>query len=568
MRRCCRNWIFLVALGTATSFFSACGPERNYKLLSTLFDGVPTPEQRAAQKAAQLCPCSPDAKEPAGVLAEADLEATAPEKPRPAIEQLKTWEEVLQELPADPAGGPDWVQALKHGVIGPRTYLASDLPPAAPFTLDTLVAATIPDSGPPFDLDIEIVPPKAPFYKVLFPHSSHTLWLNCSSCHPGIVVQRGSGMQTIFNGDYCGKCHGKVSFAPKTGCVRCHSNLRPVSPEAIDADLATAKETAIAGTPELVEQGQALYMEACAVCHGENGDGNGFLGEHLNPRPRDFTAGKYKFRSTNSSSIPTDFDLFRTITQGIPGTSMPNFAFFTQEERFALVHFIKEFSERFATQKPAEPIEIQDPPPLLTPELMELGKEFYKMAECNKCHGDEGRGDGPTAPELKDDWDQPLRPFDFTSGKPRGGSKVTDYYRNMMTGLQGTPMPDFGDVFEPEQAWGVSYYVRSLGDAQRNLPPAVKGDVRFERGPANSGAVVDPVEMPPATFPHWFHRMRVRCNVCHPSVFEMQAGANSVTMDAIREGKFCGKCHPSYPDGKSLAWPVTFESCTRCHVLP
>jgi len=72
---------------------------------------------------------------------------------------------------------------------------------------------------------------------------------------------------------------------------------------------------------------------------------------------------------------------------------------------------------------------------------------------------------------------------------------------------------------------------------------------------------------PPSTFAHWFHRTRVRCSVCHPSIFEMKAGANDITMDSIREGKFCGKCHPSYPDPKALvAWPVSFDSCARCHV--
>jgi c(7)-type cytochrome triheme protein len=66
---------------------------------------------------------------------------------------------------------------------------------------------------------------------------------------------------------------------------------------------------------------------------------------------------------------------------------------------------------------------------------------------------------------------------------------------------------------------------------------------------------------PPARFPHWVHRIRYKCYACHPTPFPMKAGATDVTMDAIREGKFCGRCH----NGK-IAWEVSFDTCSRCHV--
>jgi len=85
---------------------------------------------------------------------------------------------------------------------------------------------------------------------------------------------------------------------------------------------------------------------------------------------------------------------------------------------------------------------------------------------------------------------------------------------------------------------------------------AVEGDITFKRREgAGAGGT------PPAVFSHWFHRIRFKCYACHPALFEMKAGANAVTMAAIREGKFCGACH----DG-TTAWAVTFESCSRCHV--
>ena len=87
---------------------------------------------------------------------------------------------------------------------------------------------------------------------------------------------------------------------------------------------------------------------------------------------------------------------------------------------------------------------------------------------------------------------------------------------------------------------------------------AAPGDVVFERkGDVSQG-------VPPAIFPHWIHRIRYRCSVCHPAIFEMQAGANEITMKLIRQGEACGRCHG--PGGG--AFPVEFNSCLRCHKEP
>ena len=67
-------------------------------------------------------------------------------------------------------------------------------------------------------------------------------------------------------------------------------------------------------------------------------------------------------------------------------------------------------------------------------------------------------------------------------------------------------------------------------------------------------------EYPPATFPHFVHRMQFKCYVCHDAIFQMKAGANDVKMDAISSGKFCGTCH-----NETIAFGPTFESCQRCH---
>ncbi len=83
---------------------------------------------------------------------------------------------------------------------------------------------------------------------------------------------------------------------------------------------------------------------------------------------------------------------------------------------------------------------------------------------------------------------------------------------------------------------------------------AVEGDIVFQRKGEEGG-------IPPAVLPHWFHRIRYKCYACHPSITEMKAGANAITMDAIAAGKFCGACH----NGK-IAWAVAFETCNRCHL--
>lgn len=87
---------------------------------------------------------------------------------------------------------------------------------------------------------------------------------------------------------------------------------------------------------------------------------------------------------------------------------------------------------------------------------------------------------------------------------------------------------------------------------------------RSEPAHAEYGDVVinnysDAAGMRPPVFPHWFHRMRFRCKVCHGDLgFQFKAGGNDITMLKIFDGQFCGACHNG-----QIAWPV--ENCTLCH---
>lgn len=121
--------------------------------------------------------------------------------------------------------------------------------------------------------------------------------------------------------------------------------------------------------------GQDLYQKKCAVCHGTEGKGDGPAAYLLYPKPRDFVSGKFKIRST--PTLPTDEDLFRTITNGIPGTSMPPWAALSAQDRKALVSYVKRLSEVFETQPVGKPVSIPQPLPK-TPQLLVKGKDLYE----------------------------------------------------------------------------------------------------------------------------------------------------------------------------------------------
>jgi len=212
---------------------------------------------------------------------------------------------------------------------------------------------------------------------------------------------------------------------------------------------------------EDAKKGDVLFVQKCAVCHGESGKGDGPAQSFLFPKPRDLTAGKFKIRSTPSGSLPTDQDLFRTITNGIAGTSMPSWGAIPEKERWALVRYIQTFDESFKEQPP-RPISIGSPPPR-TPQLLARGKQLYQDAGCFDCHGTTGKGDGPSARNLKDDWGHPIVPYDFTKpGKYKGGSSIRDIYRTFATGMAGTPMPSYVDSLAEDERWALASYVESL----------------------------------------------------------------------------------------------------------
>jgi len=288
--------------------------------------------------------------------------------------------------------------------------------------------------------------------------------------------------------------NGLVAYIQKLGTNR--GAWRDVfEPQTLSASVMT-----IPRTQEQEERGKAVYERRCVGCHGPKGDGNGPAATFLDPRPRDFRLGAFKFRTTPSGSLPTDGDLYRTLTRGLRYTAMPTWHELPEKDRISVVSYVKTFSKRWTEEKPEPPIPIGDPPKA-TPELVAQGKELYAKAKCFQCHGQGGKGDGPSADELKDDWGFKILPIDFTRGQFKGGADVRDVFRTMTTGLDGTPMPSFADSMNEAERWAISYYVLSfsafndpLTGEKLKLDPAIRARLNDAGGEAyqSSRLALDP----------------------------------------------------------------------------
>jgi cytochrome c oxidase cbb3-type subunit I/II len=259
---------------------------------------------------------------------------------------------------------------------------------------------------------------------------------------------------------------GLVAYVQKLGMNR--GKWRDLfEPQEIEVTDVTLPRSA-----EWIAYGKEVYERRCIGCHGEKGDGNGPAATFMfNQRPRNFSAGVFKFRLTQKP-IPTDGDLLRTITRGVRGTAMPAWYELPLNDRLAVIQYIKyelavdrsDPSKPYAyfiEEPPGQPLYIGTPP---TPsqDIITHGKEVWQSAKCWECHGQTGKGDGQKAAGLKDDFGFPVRPADLTSGQFKSGPSVQDIFRTMSTGLSGTPMPSYRDSLSEQDRWALAYYVLSL----------------------------------------------------------------------------------------------------------
>lgn len=212
----------------------------------------------------------------------------------------------------------------------------------------------------------------------------------------------------------------------------------------------------------LLTSGRELYEVQCAYCHGAEGKGNGEAAHLLFPRPRDLTSGLFTLRSTPAGFPPTDDDLLRTITRGIPGSGMPSFSFLNDAERKALVSYVESMSPKFssALTKENQPLSLSAQP-AESAETIAAGKAVYEKAHCAACHGVSGKGDGEGARDLEDDAGFPIKVRNLTTGPFKGGNSVADIYLRIATGMDGTPMRVRPGLSETER-WQLACYVKSL----------------------------------------------------------------------------------------------------------
>lgn len=258
-----------------------------------------------------------------------------------------------------------------------------------------------------------------------------------------------------------------------------------------------------------------LYRQQCLHCHGPEGGGDGPTADFLDPRPRDYRLGLFKFTALKDKSVPRRADIYRILDEGVTGTAMPSFRRFSAAQLEGLVDYVRLLAIRGMVERdlgityksddalPAEAVlesyqrtwekwgKARDyvisfaaavPPP--TPESIARGRELFldkTTGNCSSCHGDEGRGDGIQAyltdpdtgeikPAYKDDWGHEILPRNITQGWFRGGRRPIDIYRRIYAGITGTPMPAIGESKKPDGSrllsdadlWALVHYVGSI----------------------------------------------------------------------------------------------------------
>lgn len=171
---------------------------------SQLRAAPPLPEHELARPPTKQAPLPP--------RAELTPRPPAPDphydRTNPDYRVLQPSSEGMRGLPRDTRERVDWVRALRGGAITPRAELER--------------------SGQPQVLDLDVIMKNTrEMPHVRFPHKAHTEWLSCSNCHDSIFLPKAGAnpvtMDSIFRGQYCGVCHGRVAFVTRDTCERCHN---------------------------------------------------------------------------------------------------------------------------------------------------------------------------------------------------------------------------------------------------------------------------------------------------------------------------------------------------------
>lgn len=258
-----------------------------------------------------------------------------------------------------------------------------------------------------------------------------------------------------------------------------------------------------------LRHGMQVYNRQCAGCHGVSGDGMGPAAQNLNPLPRDYRLGVFKFTSTPRGAKPRREDLARIIRRGAKGTSMPSFRWMAEEDLQAVIDYVITLSVRgeveYRVQRVAaeqlgeeEPVDFAifaeelagiratwdeaasqqvlpiTAEPLLSDETVQAGAKAFIELNCYKCHGKDGRGN-KAFNVGKDEWGHTAFAADLTSGTLHGGRRPVDIYRRIYSGINGTPMPGFKDPDAAKEEtelqrsaaiWHLTHFVTAIIEAK------------------------------------------------------------------------------------------------------
>jgi len=261
---------------------------------------------------------------------------------------------------------------------------------------------------------------------------------------------------------------------------------------------------------QTLAKGSALYRHQCLHCHGLNGDGRGATAPWVNPHPRDYRLGRFKFTSSSQQEgrrKPRREDLLRTLREGIDSSSMPSFRLLPDNDLDALVSYVIHLSLRgqtefeviraalsaegldqgidavvneFFTDVVSQWQDAQAPNNFIQPgpypniagdqdmrESVQRGFDLFvrakaegskKSAGCLGCHTDFGR----QSAYKYDAWGTIVRPVDITTGMYRGGRRPIDLYWRIHSGINGVNMPASKDNLDSKDIWDLVNFLQVL----------------------------------------------------------------------------------------------------------
>jgi mono/diheme cytochrome c family protein len=264
-----------------------------------------------------------------------------------------------------------------------------------------------------------------------------------------------------------------------------------------------------------LERGSMIYRVQCLHCHGVNGDGRGPTARWINPHPRDYRQGLFKFQSVDQTDAPRPprrADLQRVIKYGVEGTAMPSFVLLPDADIDLLVSYVIHLSIRgkveyemfkggFELDEQTGKLQADPdrPPQEFLPKMTQIvandwmdsqgreikiapyryqegdddamsksvkhGQELFlgigeegKTANCVSCHADYGR----QSKFRFDSWGTLVRPNNLTQGQYRGGRRTIDLYYRIHSGINGSGMASFGKQLKSDSLWDLVNFVQTL----------------------------------------------------------------------------------------------------------